>query len=155
MINSTVHTNLSDGAACTEKCRCHICLCSPSTEQGWACLPESNPQSPEHCLGGQPTWGLCWSHGKSQHGLVCCSVGTGVWLVTEMLPVAAVTLRISVPLRECHAGDVLQNWDARRKSGIETGFTLPLRQLFFPWTLCSEVAPKMTKPQAPFSKQPF
>lgn len=38
---------------------------------------------------------------------MCHSVGTGVWLVTEMLPVAAVTSRISVPLRECHAEGVL------------------------------------------------
>lgn len=107
-----------------------------------------------HCLGGQPAWGLCWSHGKSQHGLVHCSVGTGVWLVAEMLPVAAVTPKNlcateRVPCRRC-ASEV----GCKKESGTETGFTLPLRQLFFPWTLCSEMAPKTTKTQAPFCKQP-
>lgn len=59
-------------------------------------------------------------------------MGTGVWMVTEMLPVAAVTPRISVSLRECHARGVLQKWDAGRKSGTDPGFTLPAEAALLP-----------------------
>ena len=52
-------------------------------------------------------------------------VRTGVWLVTEMLPVVAVTPRISVPLRECRTGGMLQKGGARGVNGHRDWICVP------------------------------
>ena len=102
MINSAVHTNLSDGTAHPERCRCHIRLCSPSPEQGGASLraafkAQRLPGEPAS-LGAilAPGWKSTWFN------IPYC----GNWGAagTETLSVAAETQGVSVSLGEFMQG---------------------------------------------------